>query len=50
MAKTSNTPKDLYELRNTSDVFSRLVIMGILRILNQQLVYTQVWSDTEGGI
>jgi hypothetical protein len=40
MAKTKIAPKNLYENRNTSDVFSRLVVMGILRILNQQLKYT----------
>lgn len=50
MAKTTINPKNLYENRNTSDVFSRLVVMGILRILNQQLKYTQVWEDTSDGI
>ena len=44
------TQKQLYEQRNTSDVFTRLVIMGLLRILNKQLYYTQVWDDTEEGI
>ena len=34
MAKTEITAKQLYENRNTSDVFSRLVIMGVLRVLN----------------
>lgn len=50
MAKTKIAPKNLYENRNTSDVFSRLVVMGILRILNQQLKYTQVWEDSSEGI
>ena len=49
MAKTEITAKQLYENRNTSDVFSRLVIMGVLRLLNQKLKYTQVWEDTEEG-
>ena len=49
MAKTEITAKQLYENRNTSDVFSRLVIMGVLRVLNQKLRYTQVWEDTEDG-
>ncbi|WQJ53784.1 MAG: hypothetical protein [Wendovervirus sonii] len=50
MSKVNVTPKNLYENRNTSDVFSRLVIMGILRILNSQLSYTQIWDNTEDGI
>jgi len=50
MPKVNITPKNLYENRNTSDVFSRLVIMGILRILNSQLSYTQIWDDTENGV
>ena len=49
MAKTEITAKQLYENRNTSDVFSRLVIMGVLRVLNQKLKYTHVWEDTEEG-
>ena len=49
MSKTQITAKQLYENRNTSDVFSRLVIMGVLRVLNQKLRYTQVWEDTEEG-
>ena len=49
MSKTQITAKQLYENRNTSDVFSRLVIMGVLRVLNQKLKYTQVWEDTEEG-
>lgn len=49
MPKTEITAKQLYENRNTSDVFSRLVIMGVLRVLNQKLKYTQVWEDTEEG-
>ena len=40
-------PKQLFEKRNTSDVFTRLIIMGILRILNMKLKYTQVWEDDE---
>ena len=47
MSKTPITPKNLYEKRNTSDVFNRLVIMGMLRILNRKLVYEQVWSEDD---
>lgn len=50
MSKTQLTPKQLFEQRNTSDVFNREVIKGLLKILNRQLVYTQIWSDTEDGI
>ena len=47
MSKTQITPKDLFERRNTTDVFNRLVIMGMLRILNNRLVYDQVWEKDE---
>ena len=50
MSKTQLTPKQLFERRNTTDVFNRLVIMGLLRILNRKLVYQQVWNDSEDGI
>ena len=50
MPKTQLTPKQLFERRNTSDVFNRSVIMGLLRILNQKLVYQQIWNDSEDGI
>lgn len=50
MAKTKIVQKQLYENRNTSDIFSRLIIMGILRVLNQKLTYQQIWEDTEDGI
>lgn len=50
MPKTKITPKQLYENRNTSDIFQRLIIMGLLRILNQQLKYTQIWEDSSTGI
>jgi hypothetical protein len=39
MPKTKVKQKQLYENRNTSDVFSRLVIMGLLRVLNKKLIY-----------
>ncbi len=47
MSKVKVEPKQLFEKRNTSDVFSRLIIMGLLRILNMKLKYTQVWEDDE---
>lgn len=50
MPRTKVKQKQLYERRNTSDVFSRLIIMGLLRVLNMKLVYEQIWSDTEDGI
>lgn len=37
----------MFERRNTTDVFNRLVIMGMLRILNNRLVYDQVWEKDE---
>ena len=50
MAKTKLTPKQLFERRNTSDIFDRQVIVGLLRILNRKLVYEQVWNDDTHGI
>lgn len=50
MPKTKITPKQLFEKRNTTDVFNRDVIMGVIRILNQKLVYEQVWSEDMGGV
>ena len=50
MSKTKITNKRLYELRNTSDVFSRLIVMGMLKILNKKLTYQQVWEDSEDGV
>ena len=50
MPKTKIINKDFFEKRNTSDVLNRLVILGLLRILNKQLVYQQIWNDTEDGI
>ena len=45
--KTELNPKDLFERRNTSDVFNRQVIMGMLRILNRKLVYDNVWEKDD---
>lgn len=50
MGKTKIIPKQLFENRNTSDVFPRLIIMGLLKILNQKLTYQQVWQDNAEGI
>ena len=47
---TELTPKQLYETRNTDNIFDRQVIVGMLRILNKKLVYEQIWNDTEDGI
>lgn len=45
--KTELQPKDLFERRNTSDVFNRQVIMGMLRVLNRKLVYDNVWTKDD---
>lgn len=50
MPKTEINPKQLFEQRNTSNVFDREVIVGLLRILNRKLVYQQIWDDTSTGI
>lgn len=50
MARTKIKSKNLYENRNTSDIFARLIIMGVLKILNQKLTYQQIWEDSEDGI
>ena len=50
MSKTILTPKQLFEKRNTDDVFDRSVIIGLLKIFNRKLFYTQIWDDTEEGI
>lgn len=45
MARTVLTRKELFEKRNKDDIFIRDVIGGLLRLLNNRLSYTQVWSD-----
>ena len=50
MAQTVLTPKQLFERRNTDDVFDRQVLVGLLRILNRRIFYTQVWDNTEEGV
>lgn len=47
---TQITPKQLYENRNTDNVFDRQVIVGVLRLLNKKLVYEQIWDNTEEGV
>jgi hypothetical protein len=49
MAQTKVSNKQFYEDRNTSDVLSRLVILGLLRVLNKKLIYQQIWDNTEEG-
>lgn len=44
---TKLSPKQLFEKRNTSDVFIREVILGVLGVLNKKLVYTQIWNEKE---
>lgn len=50
MAQTVLTPKQLFERRNTDDVFDRQVLVGLLRILNRRIFYTQIWDNTEEGV
>lgn len=50
MARTEITPKQLFERRNTDDIFDRSVLVGLLRVFNRRLYYQQVWDDTEQGI
>jgi hypothetical protein len=47
MPKTDIQPKDLFEKRNTSDVFNRQVIMGLLRVVNRKLVYDIIWDKDD---
>lgn len=42
--------KKLYEKRNRDDIFVRDVIGGLLKVLNNKLVYDQIWDDTKEGI
>jgi phosphopantetheinyl transferase (holo-ACP synthase) len=39
------TFNQLYERYNTDDVFNRVVIIGLLDLLNHKLKYDQVWDD-----
>ena len=50
MAITKVNPKSLGERRNEDDVFNRLVIGGLLNLLNNTLTYEQVWEDSSIGI
>lgn len=49
MAKKA-TPKKLFEKRNTSDIFVREVIAGVLSVLNGKLYYEQIWDEKEGKV
>lgn len=46
---TKVTDKKLFEERNVDNNFSREVMLGLLRVLNQQISYEQVWEDTSVG-
>ena len=39
------TFNQLYERYNTDDVFNRVVIIGLLDLLNHKLKYNQIWDD-----
>lgn len=47
---TQINPRTLGERRNDTDVFNRLVIAGLLNLLNNTLTYEQVWEDSNTGI
>ena len=49
MSKTQLTPKQLFETRNTTDVFDRAILVGLLKVFNRRLFYEQRWDDTEDG-
>lgn len=50
MPKTKIQKTNYYENRNTSDILSRLVILGLLRVLNMKLIYTQVWGPEDKDV
>ena len=50
MPKTVLNDRNLYEKRNKDDIFIRDVIGGLLKLLNNRLVYTQVWEDSSEGV
>ena len=50
MEKVPIIPKQLFELRNSSDIFDREIIAGVLRILNKKIVYQQIWDETTNKI
>jgi hypothetical protein len=50
MAKTKVISRDLYEKRNTDNIFLRSIIGGMLKLLNNKLVYQQVWNNSDDDI
>lgn len=47
---TEVTPKELFEKRNSDDIFAREVIAGMLKTLNRRVVYTQIWNESENKV
>lgn len=47
---TKINDRNLFEKRNDSDVINRLVIAGLLNVLNNSLTYEQVWEDSSTGV
>lgn len=45
MEHIEQIPKQLYENRNSSDIFDREIIAAILRIFNKKIVYQQIWDE-----
>lgn len=50
MKHTKIIEKQLFENRNSSDIFDREIIAGVLRILNRKVVYQQIWDDQKGEV
>lgn len=50
MPQTKLIDRQLYEKRNVDDIFTRNVIGGLLKVLNNTLSYNQIWDDTKGQV
>lgn len=50
MKHTKIVEKQLYENRNSSDIFDREIIAGVLRILNKKVVYQQIWDEQKNEV
>ena len=50
MPQTKIIDRQLYEKRNVDNIFTRNVIGGLLKVLNNVLSYEQVWDDTKGEV
>lgn len=50
MPKTNIIDRQLYEKRNVDDIFTRNVIGGLLKVLNNVLSYEQVWDSLKDQV